>query len=495
MNAAMRAIVLMLLSMVLATAAQAATPDRMPDRVLAGSITRADYQHYRRIFFTVPRGTARIIIAFDHDQREAKTVIDIGVEDQYGFRGASGGDKRDFTISESDATPSYLPGRIDPGRWALMLAIPNIRSGIIAHWKARIWFLKAGETSAAMPPPVADRGPGWYRGDLHLHSGHSDGKCASQGGQMVPCPLFKTLETAAARGLDFVAITDHNTTSAQAAMREAAPYFDRLLVIPGREVTTFYGHFNIFGVTEFIDYRVQPRGPVTFKAIVDRVHALGGLVSINHPALPSGEPCMGCGWAMPAAEHVPVDAIEVVNGGTAKLQRGVEGPFSGLAFWLKAVQSSGPITAIGGSDNHDGSLLAAEAGTVGRPATIVYADGLSAPAILAGIRRGRVFVDLDATPGSLLDLQLAAGNDMVPMGSRLAAGKRPVSALVRVSAPVGSRLEILDGDMVVATVLLDNRADYVLPIEHAHPQSIIRAIIRASDKSIKLISNAVIVTD
>ena len=43
-------------------------------------------------------------------------------------------------------------------------------------------------------------------------------------------------------------------------MRELQPYFDRVLLIPGREMTTFYGHFNIFGVTQFIDFRVTPGG-------------------------------------------------------------------------------------------------------------------------------------------------------------------------------------------------------------------------------------------
>jgi hypothetical protein len=37
--------------------------------------------------------------------------------------------------------------------------------------------------------------PGWYRGDLHMHTVHSAGSCASQRGQRVPCPLFLTAKT------------------------------------------------------------------------------------------------------------------------------------------------------------------------------------------------------------------------------------------------------------------------------------------------------------
>lgn len=34
------------------------------------------------------------------------------------------------------------------------------------------------------------------------------------------------------------------------------PYFDKLLLIPGREITTFQGHFNLFGATQFLDFRL-----------------------------------------------------------------------------------------------------------------------------------------------------------------------------------------------------------------------------------------------
>ncbi len=61
------------------------------------------------------------------------------------------------------------------------------------------------------------------------------------------------------RGLDFIAVTDHNTISQYDALRELQPYFDQLLFIPGREVTTFQGHANVFGITRFVDYRIGTR--------------------------------------------------------------------------------------------------------------------------------------------------------------------------------------------------------------------------------------------
>lgn len=477
---------------------QAETPARAPDHVLTGMIVDRDHQHYRSVPFQVPRGTVRLVVAFDYDTRDQKTVIDLGVEDPHGLRGSSGGNKADFTIGESDATPSYLQGRIDPGRWRLVLAVPNIRRGVIARWKAKLWFLTA-DKGDVLPSPVVDRGPGWYRGDLHLHTAHSDGSCASQSGRRGPCPLFRTLETAVARGLDFVAITDHNTTSGYAAMREAAPYFDKLLLIPGREITTFYGHFNIFGVTDPIDYRIRPAGPVTFNAIADRVHALGGLVSINHPALPSGEACMGCGWAMPGADLVHVDTVEVANGGAMALQRGLTGPLSGMPFWLRALGAGRPLTAVGGSDNHDGTVLEEVPGTVGRPTTVVYANGLNQSAILAGLRAGRVFIDLDGVvgrPAPLLDLQVIAGPAAVPMGGTVhARAGEPISARLSVIAPPGSRLDLMADDAVLGSILIDTRLDYEMAIQRRDRPLAVRAVVRRPTGTISLISNAVIVTD
>lgn len=472
---------------------RAGPPERAPDQTLAGTLTARDHQHYRSIPFIVPRGTDALVVTFEHDGRAHKTVIDLGLEDANGLRGTSGGDKSSFMLSASAATPSYLAGPIIAGRWQLRLAIPNIRVGVTTHWQARLWFLKAGE-AAEVGPVMVDRGPGWYRGDLHLHTAHSDGTCLSQSGKRVPCPLFKTLETAAARALDFVALTDHNTISHQSALQEAQPWFDRLLLIPGREITTFFGHFNIFGVTAPIDYRITPRGPASFNAIADKVHALGGIISANHPALPSGEICMGCGWTMPAADLSRLDAVEVVNGGSVLIQGGVEGAFSGVPFWTKLLTAHGPRTAIGGSDNHDAGDSADLAGTIGRPTTVVYATGLSQRAVLDGIRAGRVFIDMAGTPGSVIDLSVSSGTARAAMGGRIKMRPNaPLTAMVTAKAVAGSTLELLADDVVIERRAVDEKATLSFTLKSRPDFRIIRAVVRGPDGKIALLSNAVLI--
>src|SRR5205085_12704923 len=160
-----------------------------------------------------------------------------------------------------------------------------------------VYFAPAGvktvpESFTEMP---LRSGEGWYRGDLHMHTAHSDGQCQSQKGNKVPCPVFVTLQAAAARGLDFVAVTDHNTVSHFDALRELQPYFDRLLLIPGREITTFEGHANLYGTTRFVDFRVGSAPVPDMKTLLQRIGASGALFSINHPGAPTGEACWAAG--------------------------------------------------------------------------------------------------------------------------------------------------------------------------------------------------------
>jgi hypothetical protein len=481
--------ILVWLALLLAVPAAAALPERAPDAVLTGVLTRADHETYQAVPFNLPAGTARLVLAFGQDGAGDRTVVDLGLADPDGFRGASGSNKPVITLAGADATPSYLPGRLVPGRWQLRLGVPNIRAAVTTRWQARLWFLK-DEEAGALTADVAGRGPGWYRGDLHLHSAHSDGGCAAQSGAKVPCPLMLTLQTAAARGLDFVALSDHNSVSQLNEMRAMQPYFDRLLLIPAQEVTTFRGHFNVFGITEPVDYVAAGSGG--FGAVADRVHALGGLVSINHPALPSGEVCMGCGWTLAtSADLARVDAVEVVNGGAAALQGGAEGPLSGVQFWLAGLTAQGltaqGLTAVGGSDNHDGTA-AAGPGSVGRPETIVYATDLSQAAILAGIKAGRVFIDMTGGGGTLLDLVIEGGNQRAMMGSTLqAAGDSTLLAMADVRAPAGAVAELLADDAVFARGASGGGVRAAVPAG----ARIVRAVVRGADGKLLLIGNTV----
>jgi hypothetical protein len=410
-----------------------------PDVVLTGDVTGAQNKTYFEIPFAVPAGTHRISVDFHYTGAEQRATLDLGVADPERFRGQSGGNKKHFTISDTDATPSYLPGAIPAGQWRLLIAVPNMRPQVIAHYTAEIRFNSRDEDASFTDHPLAS-GTRWYRGDLHMHTAHSDGSCPSQSGRIVPCPLFLSVQTAAARGLDFIAITDHNADSQNDALRELQPYYDRVLLIPGREMTTFYGHFNIFGVTQFIDYRLTPGG-LDLNAVLRDVRSKGGIASVNHAESPGGEACMGCRWEpLPGLDMGMFSAVEVINGGRTLS--------SNAKFWDEQLRGGYRLAAVGGSDSHNATNPPGPPGSIGWPTTVVEADELSVPAILNGIRTGRTFVDLTASGDKLVDFEAQSGGAQARMGETLhVADKSPIRVQMHVVACMGSVVHlILDGE-------------------------------------------------
>jgi hypothetical protein len=417
-----------------------------PDVVLTGKITAADLNTYKTLPFEVPAGTHRVSVVFSNTQRDQRTVIDLGLIDPESFRGWSGSNKTYFTVSDVDATMSYLPGALPPGTWSLLLGIANIRPGVTAEYKAEIYLGKTVDPPYATPDQrvVLNRSAGWYKGDLHTHTGQSDGSCASMTGRRVPCPEFKLLEAAAARGLDFLAVTEHDTPSSYASMLRWQDYFDRMLLVRGREITTYRGHTNIFGTSDWVDFRLSPAN--TADTIADRVHALGGILSINHPKLPTGEVCMGCGWnPEPPLSPGKLDALEVING------IDVENNRSGIPVWQQRLQSGERVTAIGGSDDHDSGTRPGH--PVGTPTTVVYAKELSESAILDGIRAGHVFLKTSGPDGPDVYLSAEAGAQRAIAGDalKLASGER-AQFTVEVKNGSGDRLEIVSDDKVAQLV-------------------------------------------
>ena len=483
-------IALVMLAFFFEAAVARAQPARAPDLTLTGTLTGTAHETYAELPFKVPAGTQRLSVEFSYTGKEQKSVIDLGLRDPDRFRGWSGGNKSRFTVAEADATPSYLAGPLKPGTWKLILGAPNIRKTARADYVAKIWFEPAGAPFAGFADQPTAAGERWWRGDLHMHTGHSDGSCLSRKGAKVPCPVFKTLDAAVARGLDFVAVTDHNTTSHFEAVRELAPYYDDLLVMPGREITTFYGHANLFGPTAFIDFQLGgPRAP-TFADIQAQSERAGGVLSINHPGLPSGELCMGCGWTAPGADYSRVQAIEVINGGAA------EGPLSGLAFWEARLNEGRRITAIGGSDNHDASLNPAKAPAIGVPTTVVRAPELSQAGILQAIAQGHVFLDVAGTRDRVLEVSASAGAARAQMGDALSAtAGTKVAIQVRVAGVPGGRI-VLAGDGAKLATLNDATlatADQTLSFDltsDGQPRWL-RVDVRGADGKLVLLGNPI----
>lgn len=488
----------LLLLLVLALSARAADNERAPDLVLRGTIAANEHQTYRLVPFEVPAGVKAIAVKFDYSGREARTTIDLGLLGpgatfEQAFRGWSGGNKKAFAVSALEATPSYLTAPVTPGQWNLLLGIPNIRAGQRSQFAAEIFFTREGEPADPVQPVVIRNGEGWYRGDLHLHSHHSDGSCATKSGsQRVPCPLFLTLDAAEDRGLDFIAVTEHNTVSHLRDLTALQLYFDHLLLIPGMELTTFQGHANAFNLREPVDFRVGTAQVPDWNALLTAVEKQGAIVSINHPNVPSGETCMGCGWMpKPAADMSRVQAIEVVNGND------VESPKAGVSFWQRQLQQGFRLTAIGGSDTHDVTAKdpGPATGRIGVPTTVVHASALSIEAIVAGIRAGNVFVDTAGTRDRLLEFSASSGSSKATMGGTLAAkAGQDVEYQVRIANVAGGRVEVVRDGVISApanAAIADDEHRLSFSVRGDGARHWVRINVRDRDGKLVLIGNPI----
>jgi hypothetical protein len=369
--------------------------------------------------FHVPDGIRRIDVSTSHDQMSllgiGRNVLDLGIfgpaghqlGNSAGFRGWSGGARAGFMLSAINATPGYLAGPIEPGRWALALG-PVVLNPLGMDWHAQIVLTGGAQPSPRQGPAPGSAVPrraeaGWYRGDLHTHTVHSDGRRR----------IEEMGEAATAAGLDFIVSTDHNTSSANLAW--AATESGGLEVIPGEEVTTRHGHWLAVGLPPggWVDWRYAPRDGA-FAGYAAQVRADGGLVVAAHPAVP----LPGCAWEF---GYHDVDAIEVWNG-----VWNVDDELS-LRIWHRLLRQGRRITAVGGSDSHVAEQ------PVGRPQTVVYAEALSTQALVGGLRRGRCYLTESNAVTLVLSAFRGGGTETAGPGQTLTTRN---GAMVTVTAEV-----------------------------------------------------------
>ena len=261
------------------------------------------------------------------------------------------------------------------------------------------------------------------------------------------CQPWEVVEAALAKHLDFLAITDHNTTSHHADLATLQEALTSMLLIRGQEMTTFHGHANIYGTSRVIDFRLGFKERTMDAVLTDVAHEQA-LLSINHPGRETGDRCTGCGWDAPATPWGRIEAMEVINGGV------IEGPAAGMPFWYARLNEGHRITAIGGSDDH---AAHSPRGRIGAPATVIYARELSEAALLDGIRSGRVYIRTEGPQGPALELSGASGGATAQMGGilRVTAAGASVRLSVHAVGASGQRVEVVRNGEVIATLTVD----------------------------------------
>jgi hypothetical protein len=356
---------------------------------------------YYYVPFEVTSGTHKITISYDYDRASGTNTLDIGLFDPRftdgdgdlkGFRGWSGGRRSEIFVSARSATPGYLPGTIKAGTWRIIFGLYRVApAGVDISVTIKLEADENKETQLAITtssskiseasslrPHVGEREavsspknsniPYWVSGDLHMHTVHSDGDWT----------IPQLVTAAREAGLDFICITDHNTSSHHAEIETFKGFGSPPLVIRGEEITTYGGHANAWGLPKdgLVDFRVTPGDRKAMSEVIAQAHARGALISINHPF----GICGGCVWGYDR-EAVGFDAIEVWNGSWDAADD------LALGFWDRLLQQGRKITAVASSDSHRAE------NPLGQAASHVSIPGkLSVAAVLRSIRAGRVYL-------------------------------------------------------------------------------------------------------
>jgi len=314
----------------------------------------------------------------------------------------------DDLICEAWASPGFIAGVIVPGPWTVTLEVHEVISPRV-EYRLRIEGLQHAPAPPARralagrrrSPRVSQEFPepspgGWLRGEIHTHTTASDGLYE-------PAQL---VERAQELGLEFLAITDHNSTTALESVKHAP-----LPILPGCEITTFFGHFLVYGISAAPpwyedDVLIPPR---QLQRRLPQRHR--PLFSLGHPFVLGNPICCGCRLDAPF-DAEKVDLVEVWT-------RGHSDPLAdaqALMLFDKLRADGHPVVAVCGRDWHGPAQESAV--TCRRyPALMVRAEPRPG-AILNALQRGAAYL----STGPFVDFSLIHPDGRTTLGQRLPDG-------------------------------------------------------------------------
>ncbi|MFZ5924509.1 MAG: CehA/McbA family metallohydrolase [Bacillota bacterium] len=410
--------------------------DKGYPRLFSGTLTRDDSRSCRRLKFFVPPGAREVMVKLSYNPRHEEEGKPLGVQEfrerwdreiaRYREKAERAGDPallayyerfvdeaiariqplsnllnlavfdsagafrgrwdspQHFaewvSIGEVEATRGFVAGAIRPGEWTVILECHAVVTDACTY---------------ELEVQCVVSGGSWYRGELHAHTNHSDGTLSPD----------ELVAVAAEAGLDFIAVTDHNTVSALSMLDAlgrtcgTTPQASngRPLVIPGMELTTFYGHAVAIGVSGFVPWHDASKdGGLSWQAA--EVHRQGGILSIAHPFSIGYPVCAGCEWEYENTDLSVVDLMEVWSGPWSSR---IIWNVLALRWWDEMLCRGHRVTGVAARDVHKREeLFRRETAD-----TYVWARSLSQAGIMEGLKAGRVFM----SSGPVLDFSLRTG--------------------------------------------------------------------------------------
>src|SRR5690625_125978 len=351
----------------------------------------------KRYVITIPEGVASLHVDTQIDKAVWLTCMVYDEQKSLRAQLLRAGKSGSILIHEQTdlGSPYTISGPIQPGKWVIDMTILS-RTEISANdsWceitvrsnqgarnekeaDTLIWSDENGTDFSLTGfdnHQVFQSEKQWYKGDFHTHTTYTDGEMSRE----------DNIEMTKKQGLDFFVATDHNIVPTSWFAKTDT------LVIPGTEVTSTLGHFNIINpnTSPFVKQRVRDMYEEEGMNQIIAQDYGDALVSINHPFL------KGCPWICQATNLENIDTLEIMNDPT--YPDNLEAIEHALVAWNLLLNDGYQITGIGGSDSHlrpddhyDGS---ADPSLIGDPGTFVHCDQLTAHHLMDSVRRGYVTV-------------------------------------------------------------------------------------------------------
>lgn len=380
-----------------------------------------------------------------------------------------------FHAGYSDASGRYYLNA-PPGEWLIKISKgPEWEVKTFRHSVSDIkprWSVASHRLDVTLRQLYRLKDRGWFSGDLHLHTWHTDG-------QDTPTEMARA---AIGTGLDFAVITDHNTIDPWEEWLEQRT--DQFLPIVGEEPSTGsvikgkgWGHYLVIGTSTLDGGATDPYTPdimgrYMFRSadqvqrLIDLTHERGGVFALAHP-MPGRDWTDGTISIWDKIRHF--DAIEIWNGAEA-------GPHTRSLYpdrlwndstmatqvWFEFLNAGNRIAAWGTSDNHNTSGLATRGVAIHRPGiptywrwipgnarTYVRAGALFLPEIKDALRNGRAFITSGFGPLLLVESGGKGPGEIVRVG---ADGQVPLEIEVLSNQPLPGHpqgIRIIQGGEVV----------------------------------------------
>lgn len=223
--------------------------------------------------------------------------------------------------------------------------------------------------------------------DLHAHTRFADGLLSP----------FDLVIQARRRGLDALAITDHNMLFPARMGRWYSRTFGGPTILLGEEITTRDYHVHGVGLTERVD------ASLPLSQVIDEVHRQGGIIIAAHPVKRF--------WPALVPLRGRFDATELMHPIAFGDRRGGGWSWEEMRQYYEDARASGQrLTPVGSSDYHFFSPL-------GVVRTLVFAESDSEADVLDALRAGRTVVH-DAAGRAYGDPELVAALEEEPYSMR-----------------------------------------------------------------------------